>query len=41
LFPTGEFYIQKSVCVVQIAAIHTKKAFDALVELRLIVVEEE
>lgn len=34
----GELYIYKSVCVVQIAAIHTEKVFDALVKLRLVVV---
>ena len=41
LLPAGEFYIYKSVCVVQIAAVHTEKVFDALVELRLVVVQEE
>ncbi|EKC74142.1 DNA mismatch repair protein MutS domain protein [human gut metagenome] len=30
LLPAGELYIDKSVCVVQIAAVHTEKAFDAL-----------
>ena len=38
LFPAGELYIYKSVCVVQIAAIHTENVFDALVKLRLVVV---
>ena len=38
LFPAGELYIYKTVCIVQIAAIYTKKRFDALVELRLVVV---
>ena len=41
LFPAGELYIYKTVCIVQIAAIHTPKAFDALIELWLIMVEEE
>ena len=41
LLPAGELYIYKSVCVVQIAAIHAEKAFDALVELRLVIVKEE
>ena len=41
LFPAGELYIYKTVCVIQIAAIHTEKALDALVELRLVVVQEE
>ena len=41
LLPAGEFYIQKTFCVVQIAAIHTEKGFDALVELRLVVVQKE
>ena len=40
LLPAVELYIYKSVCVVQIAAIHTEKCFDALVELRLIMVQE-
>ena len=34
-------YIYKTVCVIQIAAIYTKKAFDTLVKLRLVVVQEE
>ena len=41
LLPAGEFYIQQTFCVVQIAAIHTEKGFDALVELRLVVVQKE
>ena len=41
LLPAGQLYIYKSLCAVQIAAIHTKKIFDALIELRFIVVEEE
>ena len=41
LLPAGELYIYKSVCVVQIAAVHTEKVFDALVKLWLIVVQEE
>ena len=41
LLPAGELYIDKSVCVVQIAAVHTEKAFDALVELRFVVVQKE
>ena len=41
LLPAGELYIYKSVCVVQIAAIHTEKVFDALVKLRFVVVEKE
>ena len=38
LLPAGQFYIYKSVCVVQIAAIHAEKVFDALIKLRLVVV---
>ena len=30
-------YIYKTVCVIQIAAIHAEKEFDALVELRFVV----
>ena len=41
LLPAGDLYIDKSVCVVQIAAVHTEKAFDALVELRFVVVQKE
>ena len=41
LLPAGQFYIQKTVCVVSIAAIHTEKGFDALVKLQLVVVEKE
>jgi len=41
LLPAGQFYIQKPVCIVWVTSIYVKKAFDALVKLRLIVVEEE
>ena len=41
LFPTGQLYIQKSVCVIQIASIHTKEGFDTLVKLWFVMVEEE
>ena len=41
LLPAGELYIYKSVCVVQIAAIHAKKALDTLIKLRFVVMEKE
>ena len=37
LLPAGELYIYKSVCVVQITAVHAEKALDALIKMRFVV----
>ena len=39
--PAGKFYIQKTLWVILIAAVYAKKAFDAIVKLWLVMVQEK